>query len=217
LYFIAGAPTLAPLTAATAAAVRAAAAPAATPAPFMAPPASPRAVPPRRRAETVQEVSARMRTDAERVGRAFKSLEWRDGVNFGGMGNRNPRQIYRAEPGPRGRAVLVRPHAVRRIPEGEMLPYVLTADGSFDVGWPAKDEERGVKHLQLADSRDVVFAGEIGRRRGRLLIDLNSGTFSSYGLDDRWAYTPQNIALLEDYASALLGERVEVVSHLNQN
>lgn len=216
VYFAAGAPTPAPLTAASAAAVPAAAAPAgARAAPFAAAPMISRAAP--RRPETIEQVSARMRADAVRLGREFKTMEWRDGENYFGYGDRAPARIYRAVPGPNGRAVLAGRNAVRGIPNGKKLPYVLTSDGAFDVGVPRDARESGVKHLQIADGREVVFAGEIGRVHGRLVIDLNSGTFSTYGLDPRWAYTLRNMTLLKDYASALLGEPVDVVAHRGLN
>jgi|GEM_PF-3388550 len=219
-YFAAGAPTDAPLTLSAAAVP--VASPAAAPAPaeagaspFAAVAAVARAAP--RRLETVEQISARMRADAERVGRAFKTMEWRDGENYFGYGDRAPERIYHAIPGPNGRVLLAGQNDVRAVPNGRKLPYVLTSNGAFDVGWRTDRRESGVKHLQIADGREVVFAGEITRRRGRLVIDLNSGTFSFYGLDRRWAYTPENIALLKDYASTLLGEPVDVVSHLDGN
>jgi hypothetical protein len=83
------------------------------------------------------------------------------------------------------------------------------SDEPFDFD-ARRGGERGVKHMQIADGREVVFAGELRRGGGALKIDLNSGGFSMSGLDPRWEYNARNTSLLKRYAEAILGEPVTV-------
>jgi hypothetical protein len=160
-------------------------------------------------------LSAQMSADAVALNRPFKTMDWKPGLDIGGMGDRDASRIHAVQAGPAGKAMLVQGGRARPIAEGENLIYVMFADGTMEAGTrhPPEvdfDREIGVKHMQIADGREVVFAGELERRDGKLRIDLNSGGYSRYGLDRRWAYTPQNRALLKKYAEKVMGERVSV-------
>ena len=129
------------------------------------------------------------------------------------LGPRDSKRIYRVERASSGQALRVQKNRAHSIAEGTRFNYVLLADGTLEIGLPPSHRDRGVKHVQIANSRPVVFSGELRRIDGRLVMDLNSGTFSDYGEDPRWARTPQNMSLLRRYAEMATGEPVRVVPY----